>query len=146
MSEFTGNEVTYALQQTSDFKVNGIVTIKERRDGNTTVLIELSGTDGDVKLPAHLHLGDISTPGAEVAALLSPVLSQTGISETLISQLDDDTKLTYKDFLKMEANIKIHLSEFGPERDIILAGGNIGTLSTGDFKNGRVGIGVCKSE
>jgi len=146
VSEFTGNEVTYALQQTSDFKVSGTVTIKEKKDGTSLVLLQLEGTDGDMKLPVHLHLGDISAPDAEIAALLNPVVASTGISETSLTQLANETKLSYNELIDLEASIKIHLSDVGPERDIILAGGNIGAIASKGIANGRVGIGVCKSE
>lgn len=145
VSDLTGNEVTYALQQTSDYNVNGTVTFKEKRDGSSIILINLRGTDGNVKLPVHLHMGDISAPDAEVAALLNPIIGTTGRSETHFVQLADETKLNYTDLINLEASIKVHLSDVGPERDIILAGGNIGAFAAKGY-NGRVGIGVCKSE
>ncbi|MCB0490962.1 MAG: hypothetical protein KDC93_00960 [Cyclobacteriaceae bacterium] len=145
VSDFTGNEATYALQQTSDFAVSGTVTFKEKRDGSALILVELQGTDGDVKLPVHLHLGDISEPDAEVAALLNPVVGSTGRSETNFVQLANETPLSYNELIGLEASIKVHLSDVGPERDIVLAGGNIGSIASKGF-NGRVGIGVCKSE
>lgn len=146
VSDFTGNEVIYALQQASEFAVSGKVVIKEKKDGTALVLIELDGTDGDVLLPAHLHLGDISTPGADIAALLNPVKGKTGKSETNLSILSDEISITYQELIKLEASIKVHLSDTGPERDIILAGGNIGQLATKGSMSGRIGIGVCKSE
>ena len=146
VSDFTGNEVTYALQQASEFAVSGKVVIKEKKDGGALLLIELDGTDGNILLPAHLHLGDIATPDADIAALLNPVAGQSGKSETNLSILADETRITYQELLKLEASIKIHLSDTGPERDIILAGGNIGELGTKGSTNGRIGIGVCKSE
>ena len=94
VSEFTGNEVTYALQKGSSYDVSGNLTLKERKDGTTTVLIELSGTDGVVKYPVHLHLGDLSVNGADVAALLSPVVGTSGKSETFIDKLADETAIT----------------------------------------------------
>lgn len=145
VSDFTGNETTYALQQTSDFAVSGTVTFKEKRDGSALILVDLQGTDGDVKLPVHLHMGDISEPAAEVAALLNPVLGKTGRSETHFVQLANETKLNYADLIELEASIKVHLSDVGPERDIVLAGGNIGAIASKGV-NARVGIGLCKSE
>lgn len=145
-SEFTGNETTYSLQSASQYNVSGIVTIKERRDGTSTVLVNLQGTSGDSKLPVHLHLGDIASPGADVAALLSPVSAKTGISETTFSQLADESAILYADLIKLEACIKVHLSDVGPERDIILAGGNIGQSVAKAAASGRIGVGVCKSE
>lgn len=145
-SEFTGNETTYSLQSASQYNVSGIVTIKERRDGTSTVLVNLQGTSGDSKLPVHLHLGDIATPAADVAALLSPVSAKTGISETSFSQLADESTILYADLINLEACIKVHLSDVGLERDIILAGGNIGQSVAKAAASGRIGVGVCKSE
>lgn len=141
VTDFTGNEATYALQQASAFNVNGTVTFKEKKDGTALILVALQGTEGETKLPVHLHLGDISTPGAEVAALLNPVIGNIGKSETNLLQLADDTKMTYNDLIQLGACIKVHLSDVGPERDIVLAGGNIGAFATMDASNGRVGFG-----
>ena len=145
-SEFTGNETTYSLQSGSQYDVSGTVTIKERRDGTSTVLVSLQGTSGNSKLPVHLHLGDITTPAADVAALLSPVDAKTGISETTFSQLAYESTIQYADLIKLEACIKVHLSDVGPERDIILAGGNIGLSVAKAAASGRIGVGVCKSK
>lgn len=146
VSEFTGNETIYALQKSSAYDVSGTVTLKERKDGTATVLVELIGTDGVVKHPVHLHLGDLSIPGADVAALLSPVIGSTGKSETRIEKLADETGITYADLIKLEACIKVHLSDTGAERDIILAAGNIGTAVAKNVAGGRIEFSVCKSE
>lgn len=146
ISDFTGNEITYSLQSGSQYSVSGTATIKERRDGSSTVLVSLSGTSGDSKLPVHLHLGDITTPGADVAALLSPVNSKTGISETTLTQLANETSISYTELVKLEACLKVHLSDTGAERDIILAGGNIGESAVKATSSGRATLGVCKSE
>ncbi len=146
VSEFTGNEAKYALSQASSYPISGFVTLKERKDSTTSVLVELSGTTGSTKFPVHLHLGDISTVNADVAALLSPVVASTGKSETIVSALADETKVSYKKLISMSACLKIHLSDVGAERDVVLAGGNIGKASTTSSSSGRVGFSVCKSE
>jgi hypothetical protein len=145
-NEFTGNEVTYDLQSASEFNISGTVTLKEKRDGSTQVVLKVTGTSGESKLPVHLHLGDISTPAADVAALLSPVNAKTGTSETILKQLADESEVSYSDLLKLNACIKVHLSDVGPERDIILAGGNIGASMIKSIENGRTGFVPCKSE
>ena len=142
--EFTGRETVYALQPGSAYAISGTVTFKEKVDGKALVLIHLTGTEGDIQHPVHLHLGDISAPGAEISAVLNPVIGKTGNSETILSKLADESFVTYKDLLDMEACIKIHLAEYGPDRDIILAGGNIGELGK-SISSGRTEIGVCKS-
>ena len=146
VADFTGNEMVFALDQASDFNVSGTATFKERVDGTALVLIVLQGTEGEAKLPAHLHLGDIKTPDADIAVLLNPVVATSGISETSVTKLADDRQVTYQELLQLEASIKIHLSDTGPERDIILAGGNVGMLATKTVPGGRVGMAVCKSE
>ncbi len=144
ISEFTGNETTYALQQASEYVISGTATLKERKDGATTVVIQLSGTEGESTYPVHLHLGDITTPKADVAAILNPLFGKTGRSETRIDKLADETPITYKDLVNLNACMKIHLSDVGVERNIILAGGNIGVAISNP--SGRRGFAVCKSE
>ena len=144
-TEFTGNETAYALLQASDYNVNGTVTFKERLDGSALVDVELSGTEGSIEHPVHLHMGDITTPSADVAALLSPVEGSTGKSETILIRLADESPITYKELIALNACVKIHLSATGENRDIILAGGNIGTAASNDVSTGRVGIATCKS-
>ena len=146
VSEFTGNETTYALQKGSTYDISGVVTLKERKDGTATVLVDLTGISSEAKYPVHLHLGDLSVNGADVAALLSPVIGTTGKSETRIDRLADETPVSYSDLVKINACIKIHLSDTGTERNIILAAGNIGTAVTKTVAGGRVGVSVCKSE
>ncbi|PZR21633.1 MAG: hypothetical protein DI538_29505 [Azospira oryzae] len=146
VTDFTGNETTYLLQQASDYAVNGTILFKEKKDGTTIANVQLNGTDGTLKYPVHLHLGNIATPNAEVALLLSPVNADNGKSETIITHLADDSSVTYQQLIGMEACIKIHLAESGPDRDVILAGGNIGKSSLKEATSGRIGFSVCKSE
>ncbi|HEV8513605.1 MAG TPA: hypothetical protein VGQ59_10020, partial [Cyclobacteriaceae bacterium] len=101
VSDFTGNQASYGLVQASQYAVSGTVTFKERKDGATTVLVQLKGTDGTTQLPVHLHLGDVTSNGALIAAVLTPATAKTGTSETIISQLADQTKISYKDLLKL---------------------------------------------
>ncbi len=145
-NEFTGNEIVYALDQGSAYNVSGLVTIKEKMDGTALLEVSLSGTEGGTEHPTHLHLGSIATPGADVAALLNPVAGKTGQSETHLTQLADESPISYSELINLNACIKVHLASYGPDRDIILAGGNIGKATNPDSTGGRIGLGVCKSE
>jgi hypothetical protein len=107
--------------------------------------VTLNGTSGNLQHPVHLHAGDISLADADVMALLNPVDGKTGKSTTNISMLADESIITYNELKKFAGCIKIHLAASGPERDIILAAGNIGDLSTG-ISSGRLSVGTCKSE
>src|SRR5689334_16715071 len=73
-NDTTGDELTYPLQQASDYAVSGTVSIKEKCDGSSIVIVSLTGTEGDIEHPVHLHLGNITETGTDVAALLNPVL------------------------------------------------------------------------
>src|SRR6267154_4947488 len=144
VSEFTGNQASYGLTQASQYAVSGIVTFKERKDGTTTVLVQLTGTDGTTQLPVHLHMGDVATNGAAVVAVLNPAYGKTGKSETIISQLADQTKVSYRDLLKLSAYINVHASISGPESAVILAAGNIG--ANGTKTSAALQIGVCSNK
>jgi hypothetical protein len=145
-TDLTGYETTYELVAASVHDVKGIVTFQERIDGFTNVVIKLRGTGGEATHPVHLHLGDLSTPDADVAALLSPVAAKTGNSSTLLKSLGDETPITYKELSALKACIKVHLSDSGPERDIVLAGGNIGDSYVKSISQGKPnGFPGCKS-
>jgi hypothetical protein len=147
-SEFTGSEVTYALLPASTYQVSGTVIIKEKIDGYSLIKIQLTGTEGDIEHPVHLHVGNIETPDAAILALLNPVLGRTGISETNFSHLGDETPVLYQELIHLDASVKVHLSASGPNKDIVLAAGNIGSNIGGHgHHGGRIDVAaVCKSE
>ncbi|MCX8490731.1 MAG: hypothetical protein ORN54_06655 [Cyclobacteriaceae bacterium] len=145
VSEFTGKQTTYALQKASQYDVSGTVAFKEKRDGSVVVVVDLTGVSRDSKYPVHLHLGDLSTPRANVAALLTPLAGKTGKSETTLTKLADETAISYSDLTNLEACIKIHLSDVGPEKDIVIAAGNIGATATRSIAGGRLGIASCQN-
>jgi len=146
-SIYTGNEVTYVLSSASAYNITGTATLKERTDKNTDIVIALSGNDGtDLKFPAHLHLGDISMDKTDVAALLSPVDNKTGKSTTTLKQLADETAITFTQLKVLKASIKIHLSDIGDGKNVILAAGNIGSINASGTTSGRISVGLCNSK
>jgi hypothetical protein len=145
-TDFTGYETTYEMVSGSTHDVKGIVTFKERFDGFATIVIQLSGTGGEAKHPVHLHLGNLSTPKADIAAVLNPVFANSGKSETTLTSLADETKITYADLASLNACLKVHLSDTGPEREIVLAGGNIGKSYVESISTGKQDVATCKGE
>lgn len=143
--DFTGNEIIYSLQSGSVYPISGTATFKEKKDGHTLIVVELTGTEGNIQHPVHVHLGDITIPGAEIVALLNPVMGNTGKSETTFTMLADETPISYSQLIELNACIKIHLAASGPDRDIILAGGNIGSNSDARLA-GKNEISICTSE
>jgi len=145
-SIYTGNEVSYALLSGSEYNVSGIATLKERNDRSTDLIISLKGVSGgSTKFPVHLHLGDISVDQAAVAALLNSVDGKSGISTTNLRQLGDESIVSFDQLKNLNACIKIHLSDIGDGRNVILAAGNIGSAVTQANSSGRLPIGLCKS-
>lgn len=144
--DITGRSITYFLDQASDWNVNGFVVFNERTDGTTRIDIKLNGLGQDSQHPVHLHLGDISTDDADVAALLSPLSGKTGESKTTLTRLADDSVITFEELKALNACIKIHLAASGEEQNIILAAGNIGSAVGKTDVTGRNKIGICKSE
>lgn len=142
---YTNNQQEFELLQSSTFPINGTVTILERRDEQVEIRISITGTEGDTQHPAHLHFGDVSAPDAEVALLLTPVLGSTGESITLTNRLNNEQPITYEDLLTFDGHIKVH-QDNGPNKNIILASGNIGSAFTKSGNTGRQKIAVCKSE
>ncbi len=140
---FTGNETVYNLEAGSEYVISGMVLVQEMTDGKPYVTITLEGTENGLQHPVHLHLGDLSLPDAEIAALLNPINGKTGKSETLLNTLANESTISYDQLLDLNASIKIHLAESGVGRDIILAGTNIGTATTSS-PSGRFGIVICQ--
>lgn len=143
---FSGQQIVYDLNQGSEFPISGTATFRERISGELELVIALTGTDGDIEHPAHLHYGDISTPDAEVAVLLSPVNGNSGKSVTVFSHLDNETPFSFDDLLAFDGHIKVH-QDGGPNKHVILAFGNVGRAAkAGSTTSGRVAVTVCKSK
>lgn len=143
-SVYTSNEVIYSLEAGSQFPISGTATVKERTTGDLEFIIQLNGTDGDIEHPVHLHYGDVSTPDAEIAAMLNPVFGETGQSITVFNKLGDETPFSFEYLENFNGHIKVH-QDSGPNKDVILAYGNIGIASS-QSTNGRISIAICKSE
>lgn len=141
---YTGREISYELRQASGFPISGEVTFVERSDLAVEVRVHLSGTSGDIYHPVHLHNGDLSVPDAEILFLLNDVYGSSGESTTLVRELNDGSKFTFDHVQEFEGSVKVHLASYGPEADVVLAGGNIGAAKTEANENSK--IAVCKSE
>jgi hypothetical protein len=147
-SDFTGNEITYPLASASEFNISGSVTLKERKDGSTTLDIVLNGMEGTegLEFPVHLHNGNVATDNAEIAAVLQPVSGKSWKSSTVLKTLTDESAVKFDDLKNADACIKIHFAATGINKDIILSAGNIGKATDSPDANGRFSVAVCKSE
>ncbi|MBB6327990.1 hypothetical protein FHS59_003633 [Algoriphagus iocasae] len=123
------NKVSYDLNKASDYEYSGVLEVGELPNGELELEIKLYGATGNqsVTFPTHLHFGSYDTPDAEMAAMLNPINANTLTSRTILPQLADGTKLTFEDFKSFDGHIKVHLASEGPDYQVILVAGNVGS-------------------
>ncbi len=134
--------ITYELPALSANEISGQLTVTKISDNETSFNIRLAGTIKGFEYPTHLHFGDLSVPNASVAFLLNPTDGTSGISETIISNLSNDTPVTYEDLITGQFSVKIHLGEDAESKNIILTASNVGAAFD---ENGTKSIAVCSS-
>jgi len=91
------------------------------------ILVTLNTFSGSGSYPVHLHYGDLSDPDAPQATLLSNFDGDKGQSLTTISTLADESAFTFDRVSDFDGSIKIHLAATGPDYDVIISAGNIGS-------------------
>ena len=123
-NKLTGEHVSYILDELAVPGISGTATFHERMNGEALAVLSLSNTPANGSHPAHIHMGDISTPGG-VLLTFNPVNGDDGISKTNVSQMDDETAFGYDDILVVDGYINVHLS--AEELSTIVAQGNIGS-------------------
>lgn len=126
--DYTRNEMTFNLYQSSDFDYSGTILVKELIGGDLEIIIQLTGNKGDSDyfFPAHLHFGTYDNPDSPIAHLLNPVDIKTLKSVTILGQLSNGKKLNFNEFRDFDGHVKVHLADSGPEYQVILSAGNIG--------------------
>ena len=120
----TGRILIYDLASGSDYDVDGTITFEEKKDGSLRATIKIGATGESILHPAHLHYGSY-TKDAEMAAMFHPVNGQTGESVTEMDELADGTVFDFDTLNDFDGHVKIH-GDDGPNKDLILAYGNIG--------------------
>ena len=138
---YTGESVSYSLFSGSDVGSAGEVEFKERTDGSVDVIITLDQYNGRESFPVHLHYGDLSNPDAPQATLLSNFSGEKGQSITNVKTLADESLFTIERARNFDGSIKIHLGDTGPDYDVIISAGNIGSNESKGFN--LQGIAVC---
>ena len=125
---YSGKTVTYDLYSASDYNYTGSIIIKELANKDLEFNLRLNGNKSDATyfFPAHLHFGAYDQPDAAIAYLLNPIDIRTLSSTTIISSLTNGQKITFEDLATLDAHIKVHLADSGPDYQVILSAGNIG--------------------
>ncbi|WP_143960887.1 hypothetical protein [Litoribacter populi] len=126
---YTGRELQYQLFSSSEYDYFGVASVRELIRGGIEIEIQLEGeSSNDVYYyPAHLHFGEATEQSTDMAFMLNPVDARVLLSITTFRYLVDGTEMNFERFSEFNGHIKIHLAEDGPEYQVILALGNVGS-------------------
>lgn len=125
---YTGEKIEFQLFKSSDFDFNGTLLVQELTTGGVEFTIQLEGAKSStISYPAHLHFGSYDQADAPIAQLLTPVSGSDLRSVTLLNTLSDGSKVSFDQMKNFDGHVKIHLANEGPDYDVILVAGNVGT-------------------
>ncbi|MBM1105610.1 hypothetical protein JQC67_05590 [Aurantibacter crassamenti] len=123
-NELTGTSKAYVLGGVDVPGIDGAATFFERVNGEALVVIQLNNTPEDGEHPGHIHANS-AAEGGDILFTLNPVNGATGISNTNLAVLDDDSVFGYSDVLTVDGYINIHAS--AEDLGTLVAQGNIGS-------------------
>lgn len=109
----------------SKSEIYGEATIYKLSDNSIELKIELENTDPDLIYIGHVHNGDTANLGP-MTIYLDYIFGDDPLFLRRITRLDDNTPMTFDDWLNYEGYIAIHLRNY-QQRFPIYAAGNIGS-------------------
>lgn len=115
--------VKYDLEERSDSGVSGEAKFNEQEDGSVQLILELDGTSSGNSHPAHIHM-NTAVEGGGILYTFNPVDGTSGMSQSNVAALDDDTEFGYADVLTVDGYVNVHLS--ADDLATIVAQGDIG--------------------
>jgi hypothetical protein len=129
----TGESKSYELEERAVAGISGSVLFEERLNGEALATISLEGTPDGGEHPAHIHM-NTAVEGGGILYTFNPVNGTTGMSQSNVANLDDDTEFSYADVLDVDGYVNVHLS--AGDLGTIVAQGDIGQNElTGEFKS-----------
>lgn len=141
-TDLTGRKLVYNLVSGSDYNVDGSISFEEKKDGGLRASISIGATGESAFHPAHIHYGPYAKD-AEMATMLNPVDGETGKSTTDIDMLADGSRFDFEALKEFDGHVKIH-GDDGPNKDLILAYGNIGKNMNNLSAVVSASISLCK--
>ena len=123
-NELTGESINYNLSEVDVTGISGTATFFQRTNGEALAVIVLENTPVDGMHPAYMYANDVDT-GGSVMFTFNPIDGNTGVSQTNLAALDDDTVFGFEDVSDVNGHIKVHLSS--TQLATIVAQGNIGS-------------------
>lgn len=126
---YTGEKLEFELFKSSEFEFNGTLVVQELTTGEVEFTIQLEGarSTSPIQYPAHLHFGGYDQADAPIAQLLTPVSGSNLKSVTVLNTLSDGTKVSFDQLENFDGHVKIHLANEGPDYNVILVTGNVGS-------------------
>ena len=122
-NELTGTEKIYELSEKAVAGISGTATFKQRKNGEALAVLELMNTPEEGMHPAHIH-SNTALQGGGIVFTFNPVDGSTGMSQTNVAMLDDETAFIFDDVLEFDGYINVHLS--AEDLGTIVAQGDIG--------------------
>lgn len=119
----TGDTKSYTLGSVSDPAISGTATFAKRKNNETLVTIQLTGTTSGGSHPAHIHANSAAQSGGIVIDLAN-VDGATGKGVTNVAKLNAGTAITYDELLNYSGYINVHLSS--TSLTTLVAQGDIG--------------------
>jgi Cu/Zn superoxide dismutase len=123
-NELTGKSKRYALEEAAVPGISGYALFEQRRNGEALATLSLMNTPEGGVHPAHIHRNSVAEGGG-IVLTFNPVDGTTGMSKTNVSQRDDGRSFGYKDVLKYDGHINVHLSP--DQLEVYVAQGDIGS-------------------
>ncbi|PZX57081.1 hypothetical protein LV84_02213 [Algoriphagus ratkowskyi] len=145
---YTGQKIEYKLNKASDFNYTGTLIIRELSDRNLELTIQMVGAKSTLSttFPAHLHYGSYTDPDAQMALMLNAVSGADLKSTTVLGVLMNGSKLSFEDMKNFDGHVKVHLSSEGPDYQVILVAGNVGSNSDDLLKFDSTQMKICSSD
>ncbi|WP_424963514.1 hypothetical protein [Ekhidna sp.] len=109
VNAFTGESMSYDLNEADLVGISGTAIFEERVSGETLVTLMLENTPDGGSHPSHIHM-NTAAEGGDIAVTLESVNGTSGMSKTNVSALDDGTMISYNELIDYDGYINVHAS------------------------------------
>ncbi|MBD8487135.1 CHRD domain-containing protein [Echinicola sp. CAU 1574] len=133
-----GQKKVYTLNSVAGSGVTGTVTFTRQDDGTTQISIVLTGTAAGDMHPSHIHANS-AAEGGGIVIDLTDVDGASGMSETIVDEMNDGTPITYQELINFDGYVNVHKS--ASELSTLVAQGDIGSNADGSADDDGGGTG-----
>ena len=115
---FQGETKEYSVQSVAGSSVEGTILFTENEDGSTTVDLSLEGTEEGESYQASIN-SNTAAEGGETVVTLEPIDAPTGASTTTVTELDDETTISFEDLSNFEGHLSIYTQGEGDAVEVL---------------------------